>query len=372
MTVNIREVSCKGDYKKFVNFLYKHYKGEDNWIPPIKSDEFFSIDKEKNPAYEFCESSFWLAEDDGKVVGRVGAIINHSYNDKVGVKYGRINRIEFNDDKEISSLLFKTAESWIKEKGMEKVHGPLGFTNIDQQGLLIEGFDYLPSIASVYNHAYYQKHFEDLGYEKENDWLEFRLTIGDKISQKAIRGSALIKKRFGFESVNFTKSSELKPYSKIIFEILNDAFKELPYTVPFTDKMIEASAKKYFSILNPKFVKIVKKDDEVIGFFVGLPSLSKAMKKANGRVFPFGILPIMKSLKHPEVIDMLLTGVKEEYQSNGVAVILIAELQAEMLKHGIDQMETTGMFETNHTAIANWKNYEHIQHKKRRCYVKDL
>ncbi len=372
MSVQIKEVVSKHDYKQFVNFLYKHYKGSENWIPPMKSDEMFSIDENKNPAYEFCISKFWLAEDNGKIVGRIGAIINDVYNKKVGEKLGRINRAEFIDNKEISKALFKTAENWLKEKGMEKVHGPLGFTNIDQQGLLIEGFDYLPSIASVYNHPYYQQHFEILGYEKENDWVEFRLTIGDAAAKKASRGSAMIKRRYGFESVTFTKTSELKEYGKIIFEILNDAFKVLPYTVPFSKKMIEASSKKYFSILNPKFVNIVKKDDEVIGFFVGIPSLSKAMQKAGGSLFPFGILPIMKSLKHPKVIDMLLTGVKEEYQANGVAVILIATLQEEMLKQGINQMETTGMFETNHTAIANWKNYEHIQHKRRRCFVKNL
>jgi len=372
MTFQIQEVVSKHDYKQFVNFIYKHYKNSQNWIPPMKSDEFFSINKDKNPAYEFCDAKFWLAKDNGKVVGRIGAIINHAYNKKVGINFGRINRAEFTDDKTLSKALFGVAEDWLRQKGMKNAHGPLGFTNIDQQGLLIEGFEYLPSIASVYNHPYYQQHFETLGYEKENDWVEFRLTLGEDVVKKAARGSAMIKRRYGFETVRFNNTKELKKYGKVIFKILNDAFKELPYTVPFSEKMIEASSKKYFSILNPKFVNIVKKDDEVIGFFVGLPSLSKAMKKAGGRVFPFGILPIMKSLKHPEVIDMLLTGVKEEYQTNGVAVLLISELQQEMLKHGIDQLETTGMFETNHTAIANWKNYEHIQHKRRRCFVKEL
>ena len=372
MSVRIKEVVEKKDFKQFVNFLYKHYKNSEYWVPPMKSDEHASLDKSKNPAYEFCESKFWLAEIDGKIVGRIGAIINHVYNEKVGEKLGRINRPEFIDDPEVSKALFEVAEKWIKEKGMEKVHGPLGFTNIDQQGLLIEGFDYLPSIASVYHHPYYQKHFDALGYEKENDWVEFRLTLGEAPAKKAARGAAMIMKRYGFESVTFSSTSEMKEYGHVIFEILNDAFKVLPYTVPFTDKMIEASTKKYFSILNPKFVNIVKKGDKVIGFFVGMPSLSEAMQKAGGKLFPFGILPIMKSLKHPKVIDMLLTGVKEEYQANGVAVILIAKLQEEMMKQGIDQLETTGMFETNHTAIANWKNYEHIQHKRRRCYVKGL
>jgi hypothetical protein len=372
MTVKIQEVESKQDFKQFVNFVYKHYQGSENWIPPIKNDELFSVNKEKNPAYEFCESKFWLAYEGNKIVGRIGALINFVYNKKVGEKLGRIHRPEFIDDTNVSKALFEVAEKWLREKGMEKVHGPLGFTNIDQQGLLIEGFDTLPSIASVYNHDYYQKHFENLGYGKENDWLEFKLTVGEEATKKASRGASLVKRRYGFESLSFTKSSELKEYTHVIFEILNNAFKVLPYTVPFTDKMIEASAKKYFSILNPKYVKIIKKDDEVIGFFVGLPSLSKAMKKANGSVLPFGILPIMKALKHPQVIDMLLTGVKEEYQNTGAAVILMAELQEQMLKEGINQIETTGIFEINNNAISNWKNYEHIQHKRRRCFVKNL
>ncbi len=372
MTLKVIEVENKSQIKRFVNFAFDLYKKSENWIPPIKSDEVFSISKEKNPAYEFCDSKFWMIEKNGRVAGRIGAIINSHYNEKTKQRLGRINRPEFIDDIEVADKLFSLAETWIKEKGMELAHGPLGFTNIDQQGLLIEGFEYLPSIASVYNMDYYQDHFDRLGYKKENDWLEFRLTVGDRAVKKGARGAALIKKRYGFESVSFENSKELKQYSHTVFDILNEAFKELPYTAPFTEKMIEASTKKYFSILNPKFVKMVKKDDEVIGFFVGLPSLSKAMKKANGHVFPFGILPIMKSLKHPEVIDMLLTGVKEEYQSNGVAVILISDLQQEMTKAGIDQMETTGVFEVNHNVISNWKNYEHIQHKRRRCYIKKL
>jgi len=372
MALKVIKVDNKKKIKQFVDFAFNHYRNSENWVPPIKNDEIFSLSKDKNPAYEFCEAEYWMVEKDGRIKGRIGAIINHKYNEKTNKKYGRINRPEFIDDEEVTDKLFELAETWLKEKGMELVHGPLGFTNIDQQGLLIEGFEYLPSIASVHNKDYYQKHFERLGYKKENDWVEFKLTLGDAAMKKGIRGAALIKKRYGFESVSFKNSDELKKYSHIVFEILNDAFKELPYTVPFTDKMIEASTKKYFSILNPKFVKIVKKGDEVIGFFVGLPSLSKAMKKANGKVFPFGIIPIMKALKKPEVIDMLLTGVRDEYQSSGVAVILIAALQEEMLKAGINQLETTGVFEINHNVISNWKNYDHIQHKRRRCFVKAL
>ena len=255
---------------------------------------------------------------------------------------------------------------------MEYIHGPLGFTNLDTQGLLVEGFNYLPSIASVYHLPYYKDHFERLGFEKENDWIEFRLTITEAPLKKAKRGAELVKQRYGVKVVSFTKRSEMQPFAKKIFEVLNDAFQFLPYVSFLNEKMIKLYSDKYFNILNPKFIKVVTKDNEPVGFFVGLPSLSVAMQKAKGSLFPFGFLQVLKALKKPEVIDMLLTGVTQDYQNAGIAVILISELQEEMMKSGIKTLETTGIFESNQNVITNWKNYESIQHKRRRCYVKNI
>jgi len=371
MPVTIKEVTTKSDIKQFVNLQFELYKDNKNWVPPVKEAEIKSLLPE-NPAFDFCDVKFFLAYKADKCVGRIGAIINKSYNEKVGQKFGRINRIEFIDDYEVSGKLFQTAIDWFKELKMEYVHGPLGFTNLDTQGLLIEGFEYLPSIASVYHLPYYKDHFEKLGFEKENDWIEFRLTITEAPLAKAKRGAELVKKRYGVKVVSFKSRAELKPYSKRIFEILNDAFQYLPYVSHLNEKMIKLYADKYFGILNPKFIKVVTKDDEPIGFFVGLPSLSKAMQKANGSLFPFGFMHVLKSLKKPEVIDMLLTGVSQDFQNAGIAVILISELQEEMMKAGITTLETTGIFESNSNVITNWKNYEHIQHKRRRCYVKKI
>jgi len=263
-------------------------------------------------------------------------------------------------------------ENWFREKGLESLHGPLGFNNLDNQGLLIEGFDYLPSIASVYHKPYYQKHFEDLGYSKENDWVEFRLTLGEHALAKGKRGAELVKKRYGFEVVKFASTEELKPYVQPVFQILNSAFQDLPYVTSFNSRMIDVIGKKYFKILNPKFVKIIKKENRVIAFIIGMPSLSEAMQKNHGKLFPFGFYHLLKALRNPTVIDLLLTGVDPEFQSTGAAVILFAEIQDEMMKQGITQMETTGMFESNQTAISNWKNFDYIQHKRRRCFVKNL
>lgn len=371
MSVLIKEVKTKSDIKQFVNFQFELYKNNKFWVPPIKAAERKSLMPD-NPAFDFCDARFFLAYKNDKCVGRIGAIINKSYNEKVKQKFGRINRIEFIDDYEVSETLINTAIEWFREQKMEYVHGPLGFTNLDTQGLLIEGFDYLPSIASVYHLPYYKDHFEKFGFEKENDWVEFRLTITEEPFNKAKRGAEIVKKRFGVQVINFTSRAELKPYGTKMFEILNDAFQFLPYVSPLNDKMIKLYSNKYFSILNPRFIKIVIKDDNPIGFFVGLPSLSKAMQKAKGSLFPFGFIHVLKALKKPETIDMLLTGVLQDFQNAGIAVILISELQNEMIKAGITTLETTGIFETNQNVITNWKNYEHIQHRRRRCYVKKI
>lgn len=374
MAVEIVEVKSPAQRKAFVNFQFELYKHDKNWVPPLKADEVKSITPEKNPAYDFCEAKFWLAYKNGKVVGRIGAIVNQAYIDKIGEKKGRFSRLEFEQDPEVLSALLAVAETWLKEKGMTAVHGPLGFSNLDTQGMLIEGFDHLQSIASVYHKPYYLEMLEQHGYEKEIDWVEFRLTVGEKATQKAKRGSQLIQKRYGIEVMHFKTAKELEPYTARLFEILNDAFQELPYTAPFSQKMIDFYAGKYVKLLNPEFVKMVKMNGEIIGFVVGMPSLSEAMQKANGKLFPFGFMHILKARKGKGVdtMDQLLTGVLQEHQSTGAAVILMAELQDVMLSKGMKYIETTGIFETNTNAISNWKNYEHIQHKRRRCFHKSL
>jgi len=369
--IQIKEVVSAGDIKKFVHFPFELYKNHDFWIPPIRKDEYTLINPKTNPAYKFCDAKFWTAWKDSKCVGRIGAIINYDYNKKIGKQMGRISRVEFIDDKSVSSILFETAEKWIKEKGMKAVHGPLGFTNFDNQGLLIDGFEYLPSIASVMHFPYYQKHFENLDYKKEEDWVEFRLKI-EEVPEKAQRLAEIIKQRNKLEVIHLSKKSELKLYMSEILHLLNSAFAELPYVAPFSDEMISFSTKKYLDILRPKFVIIIKKEGELVAFIVGLPSLSKAMQKANGSLFPFGYRHIMKALKHPEELDLLLTGVDPHYQKLGLPAILINEIQKSMIEAGVKYVETTGMFETNLKGATHWKNYDHIQHKRRRCFVKDL
>ncbi|PIP55233.1 MAG: hypothetical protein COX07_01020 [Bacteroidetes bacterium CG23_combo_of_CG06-09_8_20_14_all_32_9] len=372
MSVEIREVFSKCDLLKFVKFPFSLYKGSKFWVPPIINDEVKMLLPKYNPAFSHCKAKFWLAYKDGKIAGRIAAIINEAFNEKSGEKNGRYSRLEFINDYEVVESLTKTAENWLREQGMTTIMGPLGFNNLDHQGMLIEGFDHLPSIASEYHKPYYREHLEKLGYEKEIDWVEFRLTLGDAAVEKANRGASLIQKRYGIEVVHFKKMAELLPYSDTIFNILNDAFSELPFVSAFSPQMMAFYKEKYIKILNPEFVKMVKLKGEMVGFIIGLPSLSEAMQKANGKLFPFGFLHILKARKGKDVMDQLLTGVKKEVISTGAGVILMAEIQKQMLSKGMKFIETTGIFETNFNAISNWKNYEHIQHKRKRCFRKTL
>ncbi len=372
MSITIKQVSGKTDYKKFVEFQFGLYKNEGMWVPPIKDDEIKAMKADSNPSFKFCDATFWIAIKNDKVVGRIGAIINHNYNEDRNEKIGRFTRFECINDAAVAKLLLQTAEGWIKEEGMTGVMGPLGFNNLDHQGLLIEGFEYLPSIASEYHMPYYQQLIEDNNYTKEIDWIEFRLTVGERAQKKAARGAELIKKRYGISVIHFEKQADLKPYIKTVFEILNNSFDVLPFVSKFDESLSDFYADKYLQLLNPKFVKMVEKEGQVIGFIIGLPSLSIAMQKAKGKLFPLGIVHIMKALKGKgiDTMDQMLTGVRTEFQSTGAAVILQAELQKAMEEHGLKYIETTGMFETNDKAIGNWKNYEHIQHKRKRCFVK--
>ncbi len=372
MSLEIKEVVTDSDMKNFVLFPYKLYRGNKFWIPPMISDEIASLKPGKNPAFEYCKAKFWIALQNNQVVGRIGAIINSKYNEKVQEKFGRFTRIEFIDNETVVKKLLDTAENWIAQQGMQKIHGPLGFSNLDHQGILIEGFEHLPSIASEYHFPYYQKHIENCGYEKEIDWLEFRLTIKD-IPEKALRLNEIIKERYKLKVIHFTKNSEMIAYGEKVFQLINRSFNDIFGMVELSPKMRDFYIQKYLKVLNPKFVKIVENlEGQILGFIIGMPSLSEAFQKARGRLFPLGWWYILRALKKNTVADLLLTGVDPNYQKQGIPAVLITELQKVLLEHGIQYVETTAMVETNQKAIQTWKNYEHIQHKRKRCFIKFL
>ncbi len=373
MSIIIKEVSDKKTIKDFVNLPYNLYKNNAYWVPPIKTDEIKALLPKTNPAMEFCKAKFWVVYKKNKCVGRIGAIINNLWIEKKGSKIGRFTRSEFINDKEVSKLLMETAENWLRENGMVEIQGPLGFSNLDHQGCLVEGHNYIPSVASDYHMNYYEEHFKELGFEKEVDWVEFRINLPEALHEKSLKVAEMITNRYQLKTVIFNNKKELEPYKNKIFNLFNKAFSELFGTYELPDKMIKFYIDKYFPILNPKYVKLVlDKENDLAGFIIALPSLSKAMQKAKGKLLPFGWYYIMKALKNPIEMDLMLTGVHPKYQKMGVAALLTNELWKTANNDGIKFVETTGMLESNNVAIQMWKSFDHIQHKRKRCYKKTL
>jgi len=371
MSINILEANTKTILKDFVNIPFLVYASNPYWVPPIKKDELNALLPQKNPCHKYTDTKFWVAYRNGKPVGRIGAMVHHKAIEKTGKKLGRFTRAEFIDDREVVDLLFSTAEAWLHEQGMTGVEGPLGFTNLDHQGMLIEGFNYMPSIASEYHMDYYRKHMQRLHYKKQIDWLEFRLTLEKEIPEKAAKLAEMIKKRYQLQVKSFKKTAEIKPWVQQLFSTLNEAFEDLFSVVELTEDVVDYYMNRYLAAINPDYVKIItNKAEEVVGFIIGVPSLSEAMQKINGKVTLWNASAILKAKKNPEVVDLFLTGVLPEYQGKGVSAVLISELQQVMIRDGVETVETTGIFETNQKAIQHWKNYQHIQHKRKRCFVK--
>ncbi|MBI9064784.1 MAG: GNAT family N-acetyltransferase [Marinilabiliaceae bacterium] len=371
MSIIIKEVKDTQTLNDFTKLPYKLYRKNRNWVPPILSEERDALIPEKNPAYDFSKVKLWVAYKDNQCVGRIGGIINRLWIEKNNQKLGRFTRPEFIDDDNVAQKLIQTVEEWIKAEGMDGIHGPLGFSNLDHQGLLIEGHDWLPSVASDYHWDYYQKFFEQNGYEKEIDWLEFRITFPDAMPEKSYKVADMIKRRYGLQPQNFKSTKELEPYKQKVFSLFNQAFAQLFGTFPLPQSLIDFYIKKFFPMLNPRYVKVIlDKNDEMAGFLVALPSLSKAMQKAGGKLFPLGWWHIMRALKKPKEMDLMLTGVKPELQKLGVSALLMNELWQTAKEDGIKFVETTGMLEDNHVAIQMWKSFDHIQHKRKRCFKK--
>ena len=277
MSITVKEVRTKKEIANFVDLQFKIYKTNAYWVPPMRNDEEKALKKEHNPAMEFCTSKFWLAYKNGKTVGRIGGIIIPARNEKMNEKVARFTRPEFIDDEAVADILIDTVTAWAKSEGMDTLMGPLGFSNLDHQGLLIEGHDWMPSVASDYHHDYYKKHYDRLGFEKEIDWLEFRITFPEALPEKTFRVANMLKERFKLRSIEFETKAELDPYKNQIFELFNKAFAQLFGTYQLPEKVTKYYIDKYYPILNPKYVKVVVAENDLLtGFLIALPSLSKA------------------------------------------------------------------------------------------------
>lgn len=374
MPVEIRHVETRRDLKAFIQFQLDLYRGNPYAIPPLFFDELNTLRKDRNPAFEFCEAEYWLAYKEGRVVGRIAGIYNRPYIEKWGMKNARFGWVDFVDDPEVSEALFRTVEDWARAKGMEGIIGPMGFTDADKEGMLIEGFEELGTMIMIYNYPYYQKHLERLGYAKDVDWLEFEVKVPESVPEKALRVQELISKRSGVHLYEWKTQKELKEkFGKPLFHLLDEAYEGLYGTVPMTERQVEAYIKQYLGFVDPRFTKIVVDEkDELIAFGVAIPSLSHALQKAHGRLFPFGWYHILRALKLPESLDLFLVAVKKEYKARGVIAFMMTSLTLDCIKAGLKTAETAGELEANHEVQSIWKDFERRQHKRRRAFIKKL
>lgn len=370
----IEEVKSKSDLNQFIAFPDRLYKGNAYRVPQLHTFERKVLRKDKNPAFEYCEAKYWLAYSDDKVVGRIAGIISNKANEIWNEKKVRFGWIDFIDDEDISKALLKTVEAWGKSKGMNEIHGPLGFTDMDMEGMLVDGFEEIGTQAAIYNFPYYPEHMDHLGYEKDVDWVQKEIVVPDTVPEKMKRFSKLIAEKYGLRVLKAKKSKELIPYAISMFHTLNDAFKDLYGFVPLSDKQISHFIDQYFSMVKPEFVCFVlNKEDEVVGFGISMVSLSKGLIKAKGKLLPFGFIPVLKQLYgKSEVIDMYLNGVRPDYQSKGIHAIYYAELMQAYIDNGIKMAITNPQMETNSRALQLWKHYEHREHIRRRCYNKAI
>ncbi len=373
MNVTIREVVSRKDLKRFINFPFKLYAQCEYWVPPLIMGEMQTLRKDVNPAFEYCEAKYWLAYKDGKIAGRIAGIINSRSIDKWGVRLVRVGWIDFIDDMEVSGALFATVENWAKERGLEGVHGPLGFTDMDNEGLLVEGFEKMPTIANIYNYPYYVDHFEKHGYSKVEDWLQYLFNASQPIPDKVQRINNLILQKYNLKVLRFSSIREILPRAREVFEVLNASFANLYEFVALTDKEIDYYVKQYFSFIKPEFVCfIADATDKIIAFGISMPSLSKAMQKAKGRLFPFGFIHVLKALRKNDTIDLYLNGVLPEWQNKGVHSLYYSELNKAYIRNNIKTAISNPQLESNVNAISAWKNYEKELYIRRRCYRKNI
>lgn len=374
MSVEIRRVESRRDLRKFINFPFKVFKGNPCWIPPFFQDELNTLAKDRNPAFEFSEAEYWLAYKDGETVGRIAALINHRYIEKWGNKYGRFGWLDFVEDFEVAEALVKTAEDWLRSKGMVGIQGPLGFTDVDKEGLLIEGFNELGTMPMIYNHAYYPEYLERLGYKKDVDWLEYEVKVPKEIPEKVLRVQKLISERTGLHVYDWKSTRELKArFGKPIFALIDEAYAHLYGTTPLSERQVEAYIKQYLGFADPRFLKIVvNRESKLVAFGISIPSLSRALQKSKGRILPFGWIHLLHALKNPKGIDMLLVAMDPKEQSLGAVAFLMTSIIKSCQEAGVVSAETSGELETNHDVQLLWKDYERRQHKRRRAYLKML
>ena len=374
MGVLIKEVTTRKLLKKWVEFPNRLYKGNEYFVPFLFNDEMDTFTKEKNPAYEFCETKLFLAYKDDEVVGRIGAIINHAYNKKWDKNAVRFTRFDFIDDYEVSQALFDAVCNYAKENGLTSIMGPIGFTDLDHEGMLVEGYNELNMTITFYNYPYYLEHMTKLGLVKDIDWVEFQVFVPKETDKRIDRISQKILDKYGFSLVTYTDRKVLYKEAFDAFKVIDAAFSKLYGTVPLTPAIINKTINDYIPLVNMYYICSIKnKEGEIIGFGILVPSMAKAFKKSKGKLFPFGIFRMLKALKGKnDVLEMFLVGVDPQYQNTGIPAIMLNSLLKKCIENKVIYCETGPELETNIDVQGMWKGFETRQHKRRRCFIKDV
>lgn len=379
--VEIRKVATKKDLARFIDVHYDLYEGNEYDAPNLFFDEMNTLSKDRNAAFEFCEAEYFIAYKNGKAVGRVAAIINHRANSRWDRKDVRFGWIDFIDDLEVSGALLKSVEDWGREHGMNQIVGPLGFTDMDPEGMLTEGFDQLGTMTTPYNYPYYPQHMEKLGgWEKDNDYVECKLPIPDKVPARYAQISKMIEGRYGLRVKKLKNRKEVYEggYGQKIFEVINTCYKDLYGYSELTQKQIDQYVEMYLSFVDYNIITLIEDstcDNKLVGIGVTIPSLTRALQKCRrGRLFPFGWWHILRALKFhkTKVVDCLLVGVLPEYRKKGANALLFADLIPRYVSYGWEWGETQVEMETNHAVQSQWSELDVTVHKRRRCYKKTL
>jgi GNAT superfamily N-acetyltransferase len=336
-------------------------------------DELNTLRRDKNPAFEYCDARYWLAYKDAHIVGRMAAILNRRHIEKWGQRFMRFGWIDFINDPAVSSALVWTVEAWAVQTGMTAVHGPLGFTDLDREGMLVEGFAELGTLATIYNYPYYAQHMEKLGYTKDTDWVEYEISAPEGPNETIARIADLSLRRNKLKILELRNKKELLKYGKQLFQLLDDEYKHLYGTVPLTVKQVDAYIDQYFGFVTPDFVPmIMDENDRMVAFGVVMPSLSHALQKSKGELFPFGFIHLLRALKKNDRGDLYLIAVRSEYQGKGLNAILMNRIHGVFSRMGITTVETNPELETNADVQGQWKYYQKRQHKRRRVFIKQL
>lgn len=379
-SIQIKRVETKKDLKQFIEFHYDLYKGNPYDVPNLYSDEVNTLSKDKNAAFDFCEAEYFLALKEGKIVGRVAAIINHKANEKWKKKDVRFGWIDFIDDIEVSRALFEAVEDYGRKKGMNDIVGPLGFTDMDPEGMLTWGFDKLGTMATIYNYEYYPQHMEKLGrWEKDNDYVEYYLVVPEKSPEKYTKIAEMVEKRYNLHVRKLTKKDIFQGgYGKKLFDLINLTYSDLYGFSELTDRQIDQYVKMYFPLADLNLVTVIEdgnKDNQLAGLGITIPSLSHALQKCRrGRLFPFGWWHLLRAIKFHKTdgVDLLLMGFLPEYRSKGANALLFADLIPRYVNYGFKWGETQVEMESNEGVQSQWGPLDPINHKKRRCYRRSL